>query len=459
MRKIFIIGAAACLFTACKPSVSVSTKLTQGTADFSTYLAIGNSLTAGYADGSLTVSGQLNSYPQRLYEQFQLVSTIKTNFVQPLVTGNGGYPGPKLVLAMTHSLCTTDSSLGPVNYSGPIDSLGSSHFVSTVNNGQINNIGVPGIRAVDYLVSNYAFNYNAYAARFYYSLSGTPLDELAYRVHNLHPTFFTMWLGANDVLGYATHGGRGDGSGKAQPIVAGTYVFNPEDISDYAHFDTAYDKAVNMAISTGAQGALINIPDITSLPFFTTIPIGGLVLTRQGQADTLQALWGKGSVLSKVFQVGANNYIIEQHDGQVRQAAPGELLLLTVPADSIRCAGWGSIKPIPRDYVITTDELRNIQLAIDAFNSFIKYEASIHTQLAYVDMNAYMKSISAGYTYNGITYTTSYITGGAFSLDGVHPTQRGYALIANEILRTINTKYKSNIPLLDVNRYHGIDFP
>jgi len=402
MKKLYIIGAIACLFTACKPSVSVTTPLTAGNADFSNYLAIGNSLTAGYADNSLTISGQLNSYPQRLFEQFQLVSGVKGTFVQPLVNGNGGWPGPKMVLGMTHSACTTDSSLGPVNYSGTVDSSGSYHYISTTNNGQINNIGVPGIRVVDYLVQNYAL-LNSYAYRFYNSLTGTPLDELAYRVHNMHPTFFTMWLGANDVLSYAINGGKGDGSGHAQPLVPGTYNFSQLDISPYTQFDTAYDDALNMAISTGASGALINIPDITSLPFFTTVPINGLNLTRQGQADTLQKIWG--SIFKTVFQVGANDYVVQQHDGSVRQAVPGELLLLTLPADSIRCAGWGSTKPIPRDYVITTEELQNIRNAITSFNSFILFEANRH-KLAYVDMNSFMTSIASGYTYNGITYNT-----------------------------------------------------
>ena len=458
MRKICIIGALACLFAACKPSARVNTTLTQGTADFTNYLAIGNSLTAGYADGSLTVNGQLNSYPQRLFEQFQLVTNVPGTFIQPLVTGNNGYPWPKKVLATIYSACYRDTSLGAVDYSGPLDSLGSYRFTSTVNNGQINNIAVPNIRVVDYVLANYA-NIMAtakvpYAARFYKDLNGSPLDELAYSVHNLHPTFFTMWLGANDVLGYALAGGQGDGTGFALPI--GPNYYNSNDISPYSLFDTCYDKAINVAISTGATGALINIPDITSLPYFTTIPIDGLNITRQGQADTLQKLWG--SVTNKVFQLGHNNYIVEDHNGKVRQAVPGELVMLSLPIDNIRCLGWGVTKAIPKEYVITTEELQNIRNATDRFNTYIKFEAGRHN-LAYVDMHTFMSTIATGYTYNGIKYTTDYISGGAFSLDAIHPTPRGYALIANEIIRTINNTYKSNMPMLDVNKYHGIDFP
>ncbi|MCW3122806.1 MAG: hypothetical protein JWQ38_2298 [Flavipsychrobacter sp.] len=457
MRKIYIIGALACLFTACKPNVAVNTTLTQGEADFTNYLAIGNSLTAGYADGSLTSSGQLNSYPQRLFEQFQLVTNVKGTFVQPLLPGNYGYPWPKKVLTVTYNPCTGDTSLGAVDYPGALDSQNSHHYFSTVNNNQINNIGVPYIRAVDYLVDNYAINTAAngipYALRFYNNPAGTPLDELAYRVHNLHPTFFTMWLGSNDVLGYALAGGQGDGTGAALPLSPNFY--NANDISPYLVFDTAYDKAVNMAISTGAKGALINIPDITSLPFFTTIPINGLMITRQSQADSLQALWGPVTAKA-VFQVGANNFMVTDHNGRVRQSVPGEYLMLTLPSDFI-CRGWGITVPIPKEYVITTEEMQNINNAIISYNNFIQYEAKIHN-LAYVDIHSFLGSVATGYTYNGIKYSTQYISGGSFSLDGLHPSPRGYALIANEILKSINTKYKSNMPMLEVNKYHGIDF-
>ena len=463
MRKIYIIGAMACLFAACKPSVNITTKPTAGSAVFSNYLAIGNSLTAGYSDGSLTVTGQLNSYPQRLFEQFTLVGATG-QFIQPLVTGDFGYPAPKKVLAFTHSPCNyKDSSLGPVdNFANP-DTLGSYHFSSTVNNGQINNIGVPGIRVVDYPVTSYAI-YAAtpnilnfpYAQRFYHDPTATPMDELSYRVHNLNPTFFTMWLGSNDVLGYALAGGQGNGTGAAAPLTLN--FFNPTDISPIGAFQTAYDSALTIALSTGASGALINIPDISSLPFFNTVPANGLMLARQGQADTLRNyVWGKAT-WNKVFQPGANYFIIVDHNGQTRQAVPGELILSSVPVDSIKCWGMGSIIPIPAKYVLTTDELQNIRNATQKFNSFIQSEATLH-HLAYVDMFSYMKTVASGVSYNGISYSTQYVTGGAFSLDGIHPTPRGYALVANEILRSINFQYHSTIPMVDVNRYHGVNFP
>jgi hypothetical protein len=464
MKRIYVVGALALLLGACRPNVSITTPPSAGpTVNFNNYLAIGDNYTGGYTDGSLTVTGQLNSFPERLFEQFSQIPDphgAKGPFIQPLITSDNGYPGPKKILGLIRSICNPlDSLLAPVNYpnfvANPEDAK---RFVSPANNGQINNIGVLGIRAVDYLFQGYAVAVNAqglpYAYRFYNNPAGSPLDELQHRVNNLYPTFFTMWLGMNDVLSYALYGGQGDGTGFAAPLAPNFY--NPRDISPTGAFDTAYDAALNIAISTGASGALINIPDITSLPFFNTIPANGLTLT-QGQADTLLQFYAS-TLWNKVFQAGSNYFIIQDHHGNIRQAVPGELILLSTPRDSIKCAGWGSIKPIPDSFVLTTDEIQYIRTAVASYNSFIKYEATRH-KLAYVDMNAYFAKLPAGITYNGITYSAQFVNGGAFSLDGINLTSRGYALLANETIRVINSFYGSTVNPIDVNKFNGVSFP
>jgi hypothetical protein len=458
MKKIYTIGAFAVLFAACKPAVNVTKTPTAGTANFSNYLAVGNSFTAGFGDNSLTVYGQLNSFPQRLFEQFSLIPAnpgAKGPFIQPLLHSDNGYPGPIKVLAMTYNSCIPgDSSLAPIDFPGFLqDPIDAQPYNSGVNNGQVNNIGTPGLRVVDLPVMQYAAAFNRYAARFYHDTTNTPMNEILYRVDNYHPTFFTLWLGMDDILGYALNGGQGDGTGNAVPQVLNIYSLN--DISPTAAFEKNYDSVLNIIIHTSASGALINIPDITSLPFFTTIPANGLTIARQGQADSLQALF---SIYHAVFQVGANFFMIQDHKGNIRQAVPGELLLLTVPQDSLTCAGWGTTKPIPAQYVLTTDEIQFIRAATATFNSYIRQEANLH-HLAYVDMNQYFSSLASGITYNGIKYSTQFVSGGAFSLDGIHPTARGYALIANQILATINSFYHSTIPSIDANKYHGVNFP
>ena len=457
MRKIYLIGSLACLFAACKPSVNLTTPATAGDADFRSYLAIGNSLTAGYADNSLYVTGQLNSYPERLHEQFRLVQDKGAQFdkfYQPILHGDQGYPGPKKILDTVTS-CAGVTSLAPVDYIGYAqDAQDAAHYVSDGPNGEIDNIGVPGIRVADYPVTGYGA-LNPYSARFYNApATGTPLSELKYRVATQHPTFFTMWLGANDVLGFATSGGEGDGTGTAAPI-AGNY-YGSTDITPNTVFYNAYDSAVAAAVATGAKGALINLPDVTSIPFFTTVPANGLYLSRQGQVDSLTAYYA--STLHIVFKLGYNYFVVTDHTGGVRQAVPGELILLTVPQDSLTCYGMGSLYAIPKKYVLTTDEIQMVRNATTAFNNHISAAAAVNN-LALVDMNTYLGTISSGIVYNGVKYNAQYVTGGAFSLDGVHLTPRGYALVANHIIEAVNAKYHSTVHTIDVNQYHGILFP
>ena len=81
--------------------------------------------------------------------------------------------------------------------------------------------------------------------------------------------------------------------------------------------------------------------------------------------------------------------------------------------------------------------------------------------MAFVDADAKMIELSksSGIMYDGVKYTATFVTGGTFSLDGVHLTGRGYALIANEFMKEINAKYRSTLPMINVNNYSGVKFP
>ena len=81
--------------------------------------------------------------------------------------------------------------------------------------------------------------------------------------------------------------------------------------------------------------------------------------------------------------------------------------------------------------------------------------------LAFVDANAKMVELNgaSGIIWDGVKYNAKFITGGTFSLDGVHLTGRGYAVVANEFIKAINLKYNSTLPQVDPNKYSGVKFP
>jgi hypothetical protein len=55
--------------------------------------------------------------------------------------------------------------------------------------------------------------------------------------------------------------------------------------------------------------------------------------------------------------------------------------------------------------------------------------------------------------------SAKFVSGGAYSLDGIHFNAKGNALLANEFLKSINLNYKSRIPLLNANAYDATLFP
>jgi hypothetical protein len=60
---------------------------------------------------------------------------------------------------------------------------------------------------------------------------------------------------------------------------------------------------------------------------------------------------------------------------------------------------------------------------------------------------------NGGITADNFTVTSTYVTGGGFSLDGVHPSPRGYALISNEFIKAINATYGSNFKGVSLGSY------
>ena len=439
-KKQLIIASAAFLsLAACKPHLDTEAP-SAGGLDFSRYIAVGNSLTSGYADGTLYRSGQQNSYPSILARQFAAVGG--GDFRQPLLNSESGYPSAKRVLGVSAD-CKGVVGLGPILFPGSrADTTGDATNIAAA--GPYNNLGVPGLRAIDFLAPGYAVIAKAilgapWASRFFDNpATDRPLDM----VKRSNPTFFTAWIGNNDVLLYALNGGTG----------------SPIGISPAGTFSVAVDSVVDALTAHGAKGALINIPDVTAIPYFITVPYNGLVLTRQGQVDSLNFAYSGTGI---TFSFGPNAFVIQDLTVpliQRRKIKAGEFVLLTVPQDSIKCAGWGTVKPIPATYILDEAEVAAVNSATASYNGIIQSKAAA-AGLAYVDMNTYLKTLTAGVVFNGVTFNTVFVKGGAFSLDGVHLTPRGYALAANEIIRMINAWYGASVPIADVNAYNGVLFP
>lgn len=444
LSTYILLALATSALLSCKPKLTAPDP-GKGSIDVSHYVAIGNSITSGYADGALYYNGQKVSYAALLAEQFKLVGggDFKIPYVpaSSIGVGSGGAAPFKLGYS-TDCLGATSLVPVPVAASGDVSIFSSSVYASE---GPFNNMGVPGAKVITAVAPGYGNpangpgNYNPFFTRMASNpATASMLSDAAAQ----SPTFFSLFIGNNDVLAYALAGGASDAiTPSAGPAGVG--------------FDASFNAMVSTMTANGAKGVVGNIPDITSLPYFTTIPYNGLNLNA---AQAAQLNGATGGIFN--FQVGPNPFIISDPASPIgsRKMTANELVLLDVPLDSIKCHYMGSLSPIPNKYILTVTEISNIQTATSAYNATIKSVAQ-SKGLAFVDVNAFLNTTKGGIVYDGVTLNTQFVKGGAFSLDGVHLNPIGQALLANEFIKAINSTYGSSIPQVDATKYRGVIFP
>ena len=465
--------------------------LSAGSADFSNYVAIGNSLTIGVTDNGVFRATQTNSYPNILAGQFSSVGGGE--FVQAMTADNYG----GLSLGPDNGVPITEGGtriFGPrlvFNGSGPagLESVIGPVTVGTnlLDNptGPFNNLGVPGARSFHLVAPGYgnlgnlALGLaNPYAVRLTGSTPNASIMELALAQS---PTFVSLWIGANDVLSYATSGGS---NGALTPT---------------ATFDGAMDAISGALSTTGAQGVMANIPYVTDIPFFTTVPYnavpldattaaavnGGYAAYNGGIQAALAALDGTGLFTAEEaaartisFSEGQNAVVIEDENltdlgainpafaalPKYRQATEDDLVVLLAAsfigtlADPNNPASVNGVGvPLADNWVLTKTEIDEITNMTDHINGKI---SSMATQLGYAHFDAndmFQQIFSGDITYNSFNPNASLVFGGMMSLDGVHPTSRGYAVIANEFMKAIDETYGSNFEasgnLVDIGDY------
>ena len=470
MKKIFLILLSLAVFSACERKIDEFAPNANG-VDFSKFVAVGNSMTAGYADGALCTSGQVNSIPNILAGQFKLVGG--GNFVQPMIGAENGvgvtqtpigpYFTTKMVLkVMPDKNCdgtqTGTYSLKPALLDPAADqaTLAGQLMAPPTSTGPFNNMGVPGATVQSLFYNRLGdptqdgHPFNPFFVRFASSPTATMIGDAA----SQQPTFFYLWIGNNDVLASA---------------LAGTDMLaTPVDT-----FAKYYNYAVGSLLASGKspKGVLGNIPDVTTIPFFNTIskslPYNGVVLNAE-QAAGLNILYGMYGHPEIVWHEGQNPFVITTTAGEWVQMQPGDQFLLTLPTDSLKCRGMGiadqTIGPIPRPYpipgkfVLQKSEIDNLTEKVNAYNLIIKSVAEANN-LALVNMNSNLKYFESPMVFDGIKLSLTFVSGGLFSTDGIHLCPRGNAVAANYFIDAINNKYSCNIPEVNIGSYSGLVFP
>ncbi len=417
---------AAILFTAaCKPEIETPAGTTAGQANFSKYIAVGNSLTSGFADGGLYLEGQKVAYPNLLAAKMASVGggAFTSPFFNDDRSNGSGYLTLSALVNGTPTLTQVIEKLAYRDAARHLDKY----------SGEIQNLGIPGMR-VD-LSFDPTLTFSAANPYFERLLTDAQVGKTNYFqfIQGRNHTFFSLWLGNNDVLGYATNG-------------AVTVTGDPTTVlTDKVTFSSLYSNLLNALTAGGQKGIVATIPDVTAIPYFNTVTPAALLNA------------------AKAINPAAAAIYIQTGTGAVRAATSEDLIRL--PFQSAGLFGQGAIpyglhplNPIANNWVLDKDEVIKVKDYVNSYNSSIKSLAT-SKGLAIADTYTYFNQVKTGINLQGVGINAAFITGGAFSLDGIHLTPRGNAVIANVFIDAINAKYGSTVPTIDITQYRGVKFP
>lgn len=358
-------------------------------ADPSRLVVVGDSLSAGFQNGSLDGSQQIHGYAA-------------------LVAAQAGVPLPLPLIAppgIPNVLTLVSPGPPPVIVRAPGTSTG--RVDPTV---LAMDLAVPGATVEDALTGRPDFPIDSLTDLVLGLpglLEGISRSQVEW-AGALRPTTILVWLGNNDALGAA--------------LAADASLVTP-----VPAFEAAYAEAMNRLAATGATLVVANVPDVTVIPFLTS-------------AEDVAATVGVPlDIIGPLLGIAPGDFVIPD-------AFPLILAILANPARG----------PLPDSVVLTAAEVVTIRAAIAEYNAFIAQQAAAHGA-AFVDIHALLDSAKArGIVVGGQRLTTAFL-GGFFSLDGIHPTNTGYAIIADEFIGALNRSFAANIPPVPVREVERDD--
>jgi lysophospholipase L1-like esterase len=383
--------------------------------DLSRYVALGDSVTAAYASGGLAKAYQDTSFPALLAGQFGM-----SGFQQPTVSN----PGIPAVLELKQ-LMVVNGQVVPVIAA----KSGQGAPTNATLPAPYNNLGIPGAKVNDLLtkkgnIQNLITGQINPATLMYDLILRDNTTTAIQQAIGLQGTFYTVWAGSNDVLGAAVSGVALDGV----------------TLTPAAAFQTQYTTLVGALRQNRPNARVVvgTIPDVTAIPFVTTVK--PYIYTAQGQKVYL--LGEAGPLTDSDYVTLPASALIQQGFG-----IPGTGKLL--PEGSFNPATM----TLTQGVILRLQEANAIRTRTSELNTIVQAVATA-TGATVVDMAQVFSDIGQhGYRVGGVTLTTAFLTGGLFSYDGVHPQNLGHAIVANEFIKVINEAYDAGVPLVNLRPF------
>jgi lysophospholipase L1-like esterase len=368
---------------------------------FKSYVALGNSITAGYQSSGINDSTQRQSFARLLAMQ------MGTQYHYAALA----MPGCPPPIANT----ATGARVG--GGSSTTCALRTASSITDI----LNNVAVPGARVLDPVTGSTVAS-NALTT---FVLGGMTQVQRALQAH---PTFATIWIGNNDVL-------EAGASGILVPVPG----ISPGIVSTEAQFEASYNAMIEQltAGAPGIKGVLIGVVQVAGIPLLQQ---GALVFANQtAVAQVFLQATGKAVTVNANCSGSASLVSLPQLIPVIRAG--------THPP-TISCAkGSDPTNPLVGDlFVLDQTEQQTLGATIAGYNAYIKSKAEA-IGFAYYDPNPLLAAKKATNEIPAFpNFTSTNATFGTFiSLDGVHPSAAAHKVIANELISLINDTYHTSL--------------
>lgn len=396
-------------------------------ADFSKFVSVGASVDSGYLDGCWVKYGQIDGWTAIVARQ----------------AGAASYEQPLLDTPGTGCMVLTAIAPAPVFQYRPA-------VVKPLNltlARPYDNMSIPGYTTTDAVTKKGPSSATDIAAVVLRTLNATQIDQAA----SLKPTFVTIGVYGNEALG---------------PAGLGTVIDNVT-LVPAALYGANYQKIVDTfkaAQGGTGKGIAATMPDVAAIALTTTVsPVLAVV-----NGVTYTVLSSKGGV-APMAMVPADSLLTLRASAYLGAGYGIPCALLDAigasPTDPRRA---NCNKPLPDNcdlsgglatcsanpgVVLYPDEVALLKARTVEYNAKI---TSIAGAAGYkiFDVYALFNDLRVnGRTYGAIPVTTSFLSGGFFSYDGVHPTSLGYAIVADEVIKFINASYGTSVPRVNMVPY------
>ena len=389
--------------------------------DLTRFVWIGDSLGAGFSANCLTKRVQVDS-PSAIIARANGVA----DFQQPIINDPG------------LGNCMVLTSLAP-SFGGE---AGNGTPANLALPRPYNNLSIPGCAIGDMLRATTGANRGGCSALIDLILrnSSLSLGSEVDQALALNPTFVVLENAGNDYLGAVTSG----------TVIDGVTV------TPLASFTADINATLAKLKAKVPNGVVTGVVDVTSIPFTTTLPPyltsgGKLVLDPAG--NPIPLLGPKGCATGvPACPIPANTIVtlnaaayLPSGFGIPCAVAPLPNCNKPLPAAAIDATHPGAL-------IYASDVAFLKQRGAD-YNVAIKAAAAANGY-KYYDLNDLLLRLKAGFDFGGATINASFLTGGAFSYDGVHPTPIGYAIWADDLVKFINANFPgSNLREPDLSVY------